>query len=301
MVQRLPHILSAASVLAISPRAALRAQNAQRVPAISVTGQGPATFVLLSGLVGGVAGFRKLEARLVERHYRVVAIDPYSLSLDSADVTFAAHARRVERVLDSLGVVSALVVGHAHGAGVALRLAANAPHRVRALYFLDVGALPDHRSPVFSGALRLVPIITRLPGGEGFIRRRFIRGLRDASGPNAWLDNATERAYTDPLLGQIDRVIGMALRLRSADEPEPLPAIVGRVRVPVTVLLGDAPHSAGVVSGELEALEPLGSLLSVAHLAGVGHFPHEEDPDGLVRLLLAARTGILAAARVGER
>ena len=300
MVQRLPHILSVASVLAVSARAALPAQNAQRVPAISVTGQGPATFVLLTGLVGGIAGFRKLEARLVERHYRVVIIDPYALSLDSADVTFAAHARRVDRVLDSLGVTSARVVGHAHGAGVALRLAASAPHRVRALYFLDVGALPDHRSPVFSGALRLVPVITRLPGGEGFIRRRFIRGLTDASGPNLWLDPATERAYTDPVLDEIDRVIAMALRLRRADEPEPLSAVVGRVRVPVTVLLGDAPHTAGVVPGELEALQPLGSLLTLEHLVGVGHFPHEEDPDGLVRSLLAARTEILAAARAVE-
>ena len=296
MLQRLPHILGAVGVLGLSAPTTLPAEGTQKVPALSVTGRGPETFVLLTGLVGGIAGFRKLEARLRERHYRVVIIDPYVLSLDSADVTFAAHARRVDRVLDSLGVTSARVVGHAHGAGVALRLAADAPRRVRSLYFLDVGALPDHRSPVFSGALRLVPLITRLPGGEAFIRRKFIRGLEDASGPNAWLDAATMRAYTDPLLDDIDRVIAMALRLRRADEPEPLRAVIDRVRVPITVLLGDAPHTAGVVPGELAALEPLGNLLRVEHLAGVGHFPHEEDPDGLVRRLLTTQDEILAAA-----
>jgi len=269
-------------------------QHTYSVPAVSVAGQGPQTIVLLTGLVGGVAGFRRLEARLLERNQRVVIIDSYVLSIDSTDVSFAAQARRVDRVLDSLGVTGARVVGHAHGAGVALRLAANAPHRVSALYFLDVGALPDHRSPVFSGSLRLVPLITRLPGGRSFVKRRLVRGLRESSGPDAWLDAATERAYTEPMLDQIDRAIALAIRLGRTNEPEPLPSVIGRIHVPVTVLLGGAPHTAGPVPSEIPALEPLGSLLHVETLAGVGHFPHEETPDDLARRLLEARPNVLA-------
>ena len=298
---RLSRNLIAAGLVLVALPSTAQTQDTHSIPAISISGDGPETVVLLSGLVGGVAGYRRLEARLLAQHRRVVIIDSYLLSIDSTDVSYAAQARRVDRVLDSLGVTDAQVVGHGHGAGVALRIAASAPQRVRALYFLDVGALPDHRSAVFSASLRLVPLITRLPGGQGFVRRRFVRALHESSGPNPWLDAATERAYTDPMFEGIDRAIALAIRLRRASEPEPLTAVIARVRVPVTVLLGGAPHTAGPIDGELSALETLGDLLRVETMAGVGHYPHEEAPDEVARHLLAARREVVAAALGGAR
>jgi pimeloyl-ACP methyl ester carboxylesterase len=88
---------------------------------VTVAGNGPTTYVLISGLVGGVAGFRRLQAPLVEQGNRVIVIDPYRMAVDSADVTFAALARLVDAVLAEYDVDSARVVGHAHGGGVALR------------------------------------------------------------------------------------------------------------------------------------------------------------------------------------
>jgi pimeloyl-ACP methyl ester carboxylesterase len=280
-------LLSLLTTLA-APLAAQRAAPSAPPPAITDTGRGPATFVLLSGLVGGVAGFRRIEGQLVERGYRVVAIDPYHLSLDSADVTYDALARRVDRVLEERGVTAAHVVGHAHGGGVGLRLAAKAPGRVGALYLLDVGAQASNRGPVLSSSLRLVPLITRLPGGRRFVRSRFVRGLRNNSGRDDWLDQTTQRIYTEPMLSAIDRVVAMALRLGRAEEPEPLDAVISRVRVPVTLLLGEIQSPAGPSAEELSALAPLGPLLRVERLPGVAHFPHEEAPDEVVRHLLAA-------------
>jgi len=92
--------------------------GAAQPPAVTDTGRSPETFVLLTGLVGGVDGFRRIQRLLVAQGYRVVAIDPYQLSLDSADVTFAALARRVRGVLTERGVTVAHIVGHAHGGGV---------------------------------------------------------------------------------------------------------------------------------------------------------------------------------------
>ena len=255
-------------------------------PAVSDRGNGAVTYLLLSGILGGVAGFRRLEAQLLEAGHRVVIIDPYALSFDSVDVTFSALARRVDRVLALRGVDTARVVGHAHGAGVALRLAANAPQRVTLLFFLDVGALPVNRTKVFSGALRLVPLITRMPGGRRFVRGRLLRGIRGNSGKTEWLDAETQQAYTEPLLDRIGRVVAMARRLGDAREPEPLDSVVARVRVPVTLLLGEVPHASGPDSSEIAALEPLGALRTVVRLPGVGHFPHEEAPSEVARLLL---------------
>ncbi len=293
--------LVATGTLATTAPHLIRAQGGHDVAAVRVTGIGPETFVLLSGLVGGVAGLHRLETQLQDKNRRVITIDAYLLSIDSAEVTFAALARRVDRVLDSLGVTSARVVGHAHGAGVALRLTANAPQRVAALYFLDVGALPNHHSPVFSSSLRLVPMITHLPGGRGWVKRRMINGLKESAGRQEWLDAETQRAYTEPMLDGIGRAVALAVRLGRSEEPDSLSALVNRLAVPVTVLLGDALHTAGPDAAELIDLQPLGNLLRVEHLAGVGHFPHEEAPAELARLLVATRSQIIARRAGGAR
>jgi pimeloyl-ACP methyl ester carboxylesterase len=275
------------AVVAIAP-SPLPAQSTVAVPAVVVSGNGPETYVLVSGMIGGVAGFRQLAALLVESGYRVVVIDPYLLSLDSTDVTFAALARRVDDVLNAEHVTSAHVVAHSHGAGVMLRVAALSPRRVASLYFLDAGALAENHGPMLSSAMRLVPIITRLPGGRKFVRGRFVSELHRSAGRQEWLDADAERRYTEPVLDCIDRVVAMAGRLASAQEPESLAAVVARVHVPVTVLLGDAPHTAGAGTDEMEALAPLGAMLRIEHLAGIGHFPHEEAPNEVLRYLLSS-------------
>ena len=286
-------VLALVAVWTVAQPTAAASQSPDSASAISVAGNGPVTMVLLTGLVGGVAGFRRLEARLLERQCRVVIINAYLLSIDSAEVSFHALARRVDRVLDSLGVVGARVVGHGHGGGVALRLAANAPDRVAELYLLDIGASAVNRSPIFNKSIRLVPVIARVPGGRAFIRNRMIRGLRESSGRDDWIDAATERAYTEPMLDDVTRVIRMALRLARAEEPDSLSTLIARLRIPVTALLGGARHAAAPTPEEIAALEPLGTLLLVERMPDVGHFPHEEAPDEVIRHLLVPRSVIV--------
>ena len=275
-----------ALTLAAAPTGPARAQAAPAESVVTVAGSGTTTYVLIGGLVGGVAQFGRLRERLVAEGHRVVAVDPYGLSLDSADVTFAALARRVDAVLARQGVDSARVVGHAHGAGVALRLAALNPDRVSALWFLDVGALAENRTKVFSSSLRLAPVVARMPGGRGFVRRQYVKGLRQNAGRQEWLDAPTQRAYTEPFLNHLSSAVALAGRLARAREPELLSTVVSRVRVPVTVLVGDAPHPAAPDDAELAALGPLGELLRVERIPDVGHFPHEEAPAEVAARLL---------------
>jgi len=281
-------------------RAPLGAQPVARAAAVSVAGSGPDTYVLVSGIVGGVAGYRRLATRLLERGNRVIVIDPFYLSIDSADVTLTALARRVNGVLAELGVSGARVVGHERGAGVVIRLAAANPERVSELYLLDAGALATNASPILSASLRLVPLIAHIPGGRGFIRERFVRGIRENAGRQEWLDAETQRAYTEPMLDGIGRVTALAIRLGKSQEPDSVAAIVARIRVHVTVILGDAPHQSGPGREEMTALVPLGALVRVEHLAGIGHFPHEEAADAVAGLLLT-RTVAVARATGGAR
>ena len=281
--------LCQSAAIALLFAAPLLAQSGAVPNAVTITGRGPETYVLLSGLVGGVAGFRRLQAVLLADGNRVVVIDPYNLSVDSTDVTFAALARRVDALLASHAMTSVRVIGHAHGGGVALRLAANYPNRVSSLCLLDVGALPGNRTSVFGASLRWLPMISRLPGGREFLRGRIIHGLEKNSGHTAWLDSASRRDYTEPLLTNLDRLVSLARRLGAAREPDSLPTLVSRIRVPVLVIIGDVPHASGLNPGELDALHPLGALLHIEHVSAAGHFVHEEAPAEVARYLVRAK------------
>ena len=160
------------------------------------------------------------------------------------------------------------------------------PQRVAAMYFLDAGTQDANHGPMLSRAMRLVPLITHLPGGRSFVRDRFLAELHRNAGHKEWLDADTERRYTEPVLDRIGRVVALASRLANAQEPESLATVISRIHVPITVLLGDAPLTAGAGTEEIDALAPLGSLVRIEHLAGIGHFPHEEAPNDLLRYLL---------------
>ena len=96
-----PQLFRPATAAAQSPPAAVR-----------MVGSGSQTYVLLSGMVGGTAGFRRIEVRLVAQGNRVISIDPYQLALDSAEVSFDAMSRLVDAELASRGITGAKVVGH---------------------------------------------------------------------------------------------------------------------------------------------------------------------------------------------
>lgn len=284
-----------------APLGAQRDRADREPPAVVASGDGPTTWVLLSGVVGGVAGFDRLDSRLVALGHRVLRVDAYQLSLDSADVTFDALARRVERVMDAHGVRGARLVGHAHGGGVALRLAARAPERIESVHLLDVGAQASNRGPVLGASLRLVPLVVRVPGGRGLVRRRFVKELRATSGHGDWLDERTRCSYVEPILQEIDRVVAMAFKLAAADEPEPVSRVLARVHAPVTLLLGDVRTAAGPSEAELAALAALPKTPRVERITGAAHFPHEEAPDAVVRLLVGGDVRVIAHRVGGER
>jgi pimeloyl-ACP methyl ester carboxylesterase len=211
------------------------------------------------------------------------------MSMDSADVSFDALARRINTQLEMRGVRGARVVGHAHGGGVALRLASNWPSRVSELFLLNVGALAGNHSPVFSSSMRLATFVTHVPGGKRFVRNRIVAGIRENTGKSDWLDDAMAHAYTDVPLDHISGVVGMAMRLGKSVEPESLSVVVARVHVPVTLLLGALHCPASPGPEEIAALQPLGSLVHIVKIDGTCHFPHEEAPDVVMSYLTHAR------------
>jgi pimeloyl-ACP methyl ester carboxylesterase len=284
---RVPLLLAGLLAASVSPALPLWAAVPLGDPAVVSRGQGPCV-VLLSGLLGGTARLAPLADKLVAEGFRVVAVDPYRLAADAPDVSFAGMAATLAAALEGEGVRGAIVVAHAHAAGIALRLAADRPALVTQLLLLDAGVVAHTRSPGVERALRVASLVARLPGGAHVVRARLLAGIRANSGREEWLDAATARAYADPLLADLASVARFAERLAAAREPEPLRHVLARVRVDVTALLGAAPHATAADAEELALLRQIpGARVRLA--AGVGHFVHEEAPQAVVDEILAAR------------
>src|ERR687889_2280867 len=120
--------------------------NKERVPgeielAIWRAGEGPDPIICLHGITAQHRAFNAV-ARYLEAPRGLVGVDLRGRG-DSdkpeSGCSLQAHAADVVRVLDHLGLESAVLAGHSMGGFVALKTALMFPERVRAIVLLDGG------------------------------------------------------------------------------------------------------------------------------------------------------------------
>ena len=117
--------------------------------AIGHAGEGSNPLVCLHGITAQHRAFNAAARHLGPSH-ALVGVDLRGRGdSDKPDSGYSleAHASDVVRVLDHLGLESAVLVGHSMGAFVALETALAYPERVRALVLLDGGWPRVERSP----------------------------------------------------------------------------------------------------------------------------------------------------------
>ena len=93
--------------------------------------------ILLHGYTASVYVWRLVAPRLAEAGYRVIAVDlpgfGYSEKPAWFDYTIASQARVISRLMDTLGIGRATVVGSSYGGAIAATLALDYPARVEKL------------------------------------------------------------------------------------------------------------------------------------------------------------------------
>lgn len=125
--------------------------------------------VLIHGLSGQLQHFTYGVAPLLERNFRVIALDRpgcgYSERDSDALAALPEQARMIGEFLDTLGIENPVLVGHSLGGAVALALALDRPERTRALALI---APLTHRQPAEIDAFRGLdvtsPLLRRLIG-----------------------------------------------------------------------------------------------------------------------------------------
>jgi pimeloyl-ACP methyl ester carboxylesterase len=274
----------------------------ERVHVVDV-GQGEVV-VLVPGLLGSAFAYRKLTSRLVAAGHRVVVVEPLGFGGSSrpaaADYSLTAQADRLALVLDTLGLEPAVVVGHAVGASMALRLAVRHPERVRAVVSLDGGPAESAATPGLRRAMRFA-FLARWFGGRDRIRRTVRATLRERSADAAWVTEEVVEGYMAGAGRDAGETVQALRYMAKAREREPLVPRLGQVLCPVWLVIGDAAHARGVSDADMVRLREGLAALRVETVPNAGHFVFEEDPDAVAgtvdRALASTRARVSSLRR----
>ena len=250
------------------------------------SGTGP-DIVLLHGLGDSSLGWQHVEGPLVEAGYRVTVWDALgagrSAKPSDGDYSLAAHLRRLEGVLDALGVEKATVVGHSLGGSLTLVFAYAHPDRTAALCLIDAAA---YREGALDGRWFWdVPLVAEIVLGVLSTEMLVDYGLEQNFADPAripeelrklYIREARRDAVVDALIYQERQLI--------PDDPEAWEAGHRTIVAPTLILWGAKDALVPVAQGHRLTQEIAGSKLIV--FPDLAHSPQLEDPKAVLSHVL---------------
>jgi len=255
-----------------------------------MAGSGPA-LLLIHGIAGSSTTWREVMPTLAGR-FTVVAPDLIGHGHSAkpvGDYSLGAHASGMRDLLGALGIERATVVGQSFGGGVALQLAYQHPEICERLVLVDSGGLGREvswmlRFMTLPGTEYLMPVL--FPSfvrerGNQLSRQLHRRGLRMGRVAEMWnayaslTESANRPAFVRTLRGVIDpggQTVSANDRLYLAAQ---LPTLIvwGGQDTIIPVSHAYAAHDA-IPGSRLEIIPE------------AGHFPHVEDPEAFLAVLL---------------
>lgn len=210
----------------------------------------------------------------------------------TARMTVAAHAQRLDQLLDVMGVREVMLVGHGMGAAVAARVAHEQPERIAQLMLVNPTLLAAHADEALLNRrvrrlAALVPLWRRLAPSwlasalHAALLPCFAHRDIGARSLDVYLKPFRLRDGRDAACAQL-----AALKHSRGDTTQALAP--GAITCPTALVLGDADpflnaaRSARLIEWVQQAT---GGTASVHTLPGVAHVAPEEAPDRLGTLV----------------
>jgi len=262
-------------------RAQYRTIDGTRLRMIDTGNGTPVVFI--HGFGASMYGWRYQLPVVVAAGYRVVVIDNRGFGFSDKPAhgyTNAAYAHLVVSLLDSLGIASAVLVGHSMGGAIAAEVALAHPDRVRGMVLIDAAGYGIR----WPGVLKVArwPFVGAIATS---FRSRWVTGriLRSTfADPSKVTEADVDQYYApvpDPAYGRALRGVLREFRFDS------LGGRLDRVQAPTLILWGDMDRWIPLRDGSRFARELQRSELAL--LSRSGHDAPEESPDQVNRYLLA--------------
>lgn len=252
---------------------------------LRVTSMGPQsgpTVVIIPGLLSPAYGFRKILTPLANAGVRGIVIEPLGVGWSSrpgdADYSHTSQGNRIGAVMDSLRVSHAVVLAHAVGTPMALRLATQRPGLVDGLLIIEGAAV---ESPAVSGvknALKYAWLI-KLFSGRGRVRKEIRKGLVASSGDTTWITDDVIDGYTAGPAGDVGAVLRALKGMDRSVEPDSLKPKLAGLKMPTRMMVGGAAHRGGAGEGRINALQARIPHMTRRTVYGAGLYIHEEQPE----------------------
>jgi pimeloyl-ACP methyl ester carboxylesterase len=244
------------------------------------SGSGP-PLLLLHGLLGYSFSWRFTLPVLAEKA-TVYAVDMpgagFSDRPTQANGSFRAHAERLLRFLDNVGISSCDLLGTSHGGAISMMAAALAPDRIKSLILVaPVNPWSSHgrRLAPFLSSVPVSWLLVRCEPGLGFIHDTLLRRLY---GDPRRIPPGTLAGYSAAfkIPGTLNYGLGV-VRSWNHDLSDLQSALPRIANIPTLLLWGS--KDTAVSPRSAEQLRLVFRRCEVETFDGVGHLPYEEVPE----------------------
>ena len=241
-----------------------------------------APVLLLHGLGASLYAWRKNIAAVAAAGFRVIAFDNRGFGLSDkppAPYDNTAYARLAVALMDSLGLPSAVLIGHSMGGAIAAEVAIEYPQRVRGLVLVGSAGLGAREPLLFRVARWPVVGPTLLAFRGRSLTGRLLRSTY--FDPSKVTEADVDQYYAPVALSDYGRALrGVLTQFRFTA----LDGRLDRIAAPTLVLWGEADRWVPIGLGRaLASGITRSAFLSVAQ---AGHSVQEEAPDEVNRLVI---------------
>jgi pimeloyl-ACP methyl ester carboxylesterase len=199
------------------------------------------------------------------------------------DFSSKGHATRIVRLMDSLGIAQAGILGHDLGGRVAQEIAVGWPTRASRLCLVNSASLGDPPPFVARSATLVAPLLPYFPvrAVVRALARRLMRGYSDRS-----IGAHSIEQYLRPFLSaQGLTVLSEQLRALWNTTSNNVRRESRDITVPTAIVLGeDDPFLPRSTAARLQASIPSATL---DYIPGARHFIPEETPEQLSRIVVS--------------